>query len=123
MWDLQNSGQASVHAFTQNSCEKAQRHGQIPQREDDALLGIHQYLYRYAFGLRHVAVLSSVRQLRTGDFSVHPADEGCTPSHQCLGTEKLNQKDDTYYDESEKECNAFLLQYLKENKEHFMKES
>ena len=38
-------------------------------------------------------------------------------------TEKLNQKDDTYYDESEKECNAFLLQYLKENKEHFMKES
>ena len=30
---------------------------------------------------------------------------------------------DTYYDESEKECNAFLLQYLKENKEHFMKES
>ena len=32
-------------------------------------------------------------------------------------------KSDTYYDESEKECNAFLLQYLKENKEHFMKES
>jgi len=38
-------------------------------------------------------------------------------------TEKLNQKDDTYYDESERECNTFLLQYLKENKEHFMKES
>ena len=37
--------------------------------------------------------------------------------------EKLNQKDDTYYDESERECNTFLLQYLKENKEHFMKES
>ncbi|MDO5811963.1 MAG: DUF4375 domain-containing protein [Bacillota bacterium] len=38
-------------------------------------------------------------------------------------TEKLNQKDDTYYDESEKECYAFLFQYLKENKEYFMKES
>lgn len=38
-------------------------------------------------------------------------------------TEKLNQKDDNYYDDSEKECHAFLLQYLKENKEHFMKES
>ena len=37
-------------------------------------------------------------------------------------TEKLNQKDDTYYDESERECNTFLVQYLKENKEHFMKE-
>ena len=38
-------------------------------------------------------------------------------------TEKLNQKDDTYYGESERECNTFLLQYLKENKEHFMKDS
>ena len=38
-------------------------------------------------------------------------------------TEKLNQKDDNYYDDSEKECHAFLLQYLKENKEYFMKES
>ena len=33
------------------------------------------------------------------------------------------KKDDTYYGESERECNTFLLQYLKENKEHFMKDS
>lgn len=27
------------------------------------------------------------------------------------------------YNESERECNTFLLQYLKKNKEYFMKES
>ena len=36
---------------------------------------------------------------------------------------EMYSNDETYYDESERECNTFLVQYLKENKEHFMKES
>ena len=40
-----------------------------------------------------------------------------------LEKDSIHNNASNYYDESEKECNAFLLQYLKENKEHFMKES